>query len=155
MGLFAWLVDISSPARIKTDRPGGNAPARQIAVSCSKHQSGRTVTCAPANDQNSISAAAKTASTAAAASASTTTAATTVAASATTAATTAATRTIFSRLGFVDGQCSAVMFLPVEGRDRGLSLCIAAHLNESEALAPARFPVADNLGRLNGAVRAE
>ncbi len=103
---------------------------------------------APANDQNSISAAAKTASTAAASAATTTASAatTTVAASATTTASATATGTIFTRLGFIDGQCSAVMFLPVERGDRGLSFRIAPHLNESEALAPTRFTVTDDLG---------
>jgi hypothetical protein len=38
------------------------------------------------------------------------------------------------------------MFLAIERRDSGLGLGVAAHLNESEALAPARFAVADDFG---------
>jgi hypothetical protein len=127
-----------------------------------KRQSGRAETCAPADDQNSITAAAKSASTAATASAaaatataaSTTTAAVAAAAT-TTASATTATGTVFAGLGFIDGQCAAIMFLTVELTDGRLGLRVAAHLNESEALAPARFTVADHFCRLHRSVLAE
>jgi hypothetical protein len=44
------------------------------------------------------------------------------------------------------------MFLAIEGRDRRLSFVIGAHLDESESLAPAGFPVADDFRAGHGAV---
>ena len=104
-------------------------------------------------------AAATVATTAATASAATTATAAAVATSATTAAavaaTTAATRAIFLGLGFVDGQCAAVVILTVERGDRGLRFLIRPHLDESEALAAAGITVGNDLGGLDAAVLAE
>src|SRR4051794_29467173 len=114
----------------------------------------------------SIAAAATAAATttAAVAAAATTAAAATVAAAATTAAaatvstatatTTAATRTLFARLGFVDGQGAAIDLLAIEGGDDGLRLFIGRHLDEAEALAAAAVAIGDDFRALHGAVRA-
>ena len=44
------------------------------------------------------------------------------------------------------------MFLTVERCDCSLSFVIGAHLDESESLAPAGLPVADDFSALHGAV---
>jgi hypothetical protein len=47
------------------------------------------------------------------------------------------------------------MFLTVQGCDSCLSFFIATHLDESESLAAAGFPVADHFSALHGAVLRE
>src|SRR5205085_10765812 len=96
-------------------------------------------------------AAATTASPTAAVAASTTT--TTAAAAAKPAA--SASRPVFARLGFVDGQRAAVVVLAVERRDGRLSLLIGAHFHETESLAASGHAVADDFSALHGSVRAK
>jgi hypothetical protein len=98
-------------------------------------------------------AAATTAATATVATA--TTAAATTVATATTAATAAAARTVFTGLGFIDGQSAAFVHLAVERVDGGRGLIVAAHLNESETLAAAGFTVGNDFGAFDGAVSLE
>ena len=80
------------------------------------------------------------------------TAAATVAAPATavtTAATTAATAAaVLARAGLIDSQAAALDVLASERGDRGLSLGVAAHLDEAEPLGSTRVPVHDHLRRL-------
>jgi hypothetical protein len=104
-------------------------------------------------------------STAAAATAETTPATTTaVAATATAVATTTtpatataevAARAVFTGLGFVDGQGSALVLLPVEGGNRCLGFFVAGHFDESETFAAAGVPIADDLGAFDSAVSAK
>src|SRR5687767_7202404 len=86
-----------------------------------------------------VAAATAAATTTVAAAATAAAAATTaVAAPATAAAAATTTGAVFLRLGFVDREGAAVALLAVERRDGRLGLRIAAHLDEPEALAPAR-----------------
>src|SRR5208337_3832026 len=64
-----------------------------------------------------------------------------------------ARRAVFAWLGFVHGQRAAAVVLAVEPGDGGLRLAVAAHLDETEALAPAGVPVADDLRAAHGSVR--
>src|SRR4051812_24886281 len=111
------------------------------------HQSGalERIVLVPASSAAAAStaAAAVAAATAASATAAAATAATITASAATAAA---AAGAIFARLGFIDGELPAVMFLAVEGCDRGLCLGIAAHLHKAEALAAAGVTVGDHFG---------
>src|SRR5207248_7346388 len=102
-------------------------------------------------------AAASTTAAVATAAAATATAASAAAAIATTATASAATatRAILSRLGFVHGELTPIVFLAVKRRDRGLCFGIAAHLHKSETLAPAGVTIGDDLGRLNRSVRGK
>src|SRR5262245_40146406 len=79
-------------------------------------------------------------------------AAATAAAVAAAAATTAAA---FLRTRFVDGQRPAVDLIAVHRLDGGLSLGVAAHLDEAEPLGTAGVAVHDHLRRLHGAVGLE
>src|SRR5688572_8232541 len=92
------------------------------------------------------------AATAAATTVAAATAATAAVSTAATAAAATATGTVFAGLGLVDGEGSAVEVLAVQGRDRGLRLGVAAHLDERETLAPTGVPVLNDLGGLHGAV---
>ena len=74
--------------------------------------------------------------------------ATTAAAAAAT-STTAATRAIFSWAGFIDSQCSTVVFLGIEGINGGLSFGIASHFNEPEAFAAAAVAIRNDLGTIH------
>jgi hypothetical protein len=89
--------------------------------------------------------------------ATTATATTTAATATTTAVPTTATTTwaIFTRLGLVDGQGTAIVFLAIEGCDCGLGLIVGPHLDESKSLAAAGFPVADDFSAGHGAVLRE
>jgi hypothetical protein len=115
----------------------------------------------PPGRLQSISAAAAAATEPTASATATTTAAavSTAAAVATASAatTTAATATgaVFAGLGFINGESAAVMFLAVQRGNGCRCFRIASHLNETEALAAAGFAVADDFGRLHGAVLAE
>src|SRR5262245_25311854 len=87
-----------------------------------------------------------------------TTAAVTAAISATGAAPSApvaAATSVLTRPGLVDGEVAAVHIFAVEGGDSGLRLLVTAHLDEAEALGPARVPVHDDLSRLHRPVRPE
>ena len=97
---------------------------------------------------SAATAAATTAAVAAASSAASTPAAATA-----TAATAAAT--FLARLGFVDRQRAAIVFLAVESGDGGLRLLIAGHLNKAESLAAARVSVRDHFRALDGAKSRE
>src|SRR5262249_47469572 len=57
--------------------------------------------------------------------------------------------------GLVDDQGATAGVLAVEGRDGGLGLLVAAHLNEAEPLGMPRVAVGDDLRRLHRAVRPE
>ena len=57
----------------------------------------------------------------------------------------AAAAAIFTRLGLVDRQTTAVDFLVVQALDGRLRLSVAAHLHEAEALGAAGVPVHDDL----------
>src|SRR5256885_1410163 len=85
------------------------------------------------------------------------TAATAFAATATTAAatTTETAAAGFARLGFVDGERAAVLFLAVERGDRGLRFLVRAHLHKPKALAAAGVAVCDHFSGLNLAMRTE
>lgn len=61
-------------------------------------------------------------------------------------ATTAGPR--FPRSGFVDCQTAAVVFLVIQGVDCRPRFVVAAHLDETEALAPTCVAVGDNLRAL-------
>jgi hypothetical protein len=98
-------------------------------------------------------AATTTATTEATAAATTTTAAATATTTAVTTTTaTTATGAIFTGFGFVDGERTAVVFLAVQCRNSSLSFIIGPHLDESESLAAAGFPVADDFCAGHGAV---
>lgn len=83
--------------------------------------------------------------------------ATATAAAKSTAATTAATTraTVFTRTGFVDGQGTAIVLLPVEGGNCGRSLGVVGHFHESKTLATPRVPVVDDLGTDHLPMRTE
>src|SRR4051812_41653618 len=85
-------------------------------------------------------AAAKAAASTATAAVATTTAAATVSAAATTAGT-----ALFARTGFVDGECSAVVFLAIQRRDRGLGFVIGSHFDKAKAFASAGVAIVDDL----------
>ncbi len=96
-----------------------------------------------------------TATTAITAPAATTVAAPTTASAATTASTAAAavttsTSAVFTGLGLVHRQSTAVMFAVVEAIDGRLRLGLGIHLDEAEAFAPAGVAVLDHLGTLDG-----
>jgi hypothetical protein len=93
---------------------------------------------------------AATAAAKAAATAATAAAAITTAAAATTAA---ATPAIFARTRFVHGEGSAVMLLPIQGRNRGGRFLIGSHFDKTKAFAPAGVTVIDDLSRHNLAMR--
>jgi hypothetical protein len=99
-----------------------------------------TVAAASATTATAATTVAATASTA------TTTVAATASAAAAIATTTAAATAFFTWACFVDGQGAAVVFLAIERFNRRLGLFIAAHLDETKALAAARFTVVDDLG---------
>src|SRR5437016_5532866 len=65
-----------------------------------------------------------------------------------TAAATTATTAFLAGPRFVDGQRAPAHVLAVERRDGRLSLLIAAHLDEAEALRAAGVAIHDDLGRL-------
>jgi hypothetical protein len=90
-----------------------------------------------------------TATTAAVATAATTAAATTAAVATASATTTAAAAAIFARASFVHGERATVVLGAVDSTNRRLGFCVAAHLDETEALAPASVAVVDDFGTLN------
>ena len=103
------------------------------------------------SDPINVSISTTAAATATAVAAAATTAAVAAAATAApTATTAAATTTIFTRLGFVHGEPTPVVLLVVEALDRGLRLGFCVHLDESEALAPTRLAVLNDLRTLHG-----
>src|SRR5271165_2324417 len=67
-------------------------------------------------------------------------------------AATALPAAFLARLGFVDGQRSAVMLLAVERLNGGLGFLVAAHLDEAEPLGAAGVAILDDLGRHDRAV---
>jgi hypothetical protein len=85
----------------------------------------------------------------------TTAASTTTAVTTTTAASTTTWTTAFLGFGFIDGQGATTMFLAIESRDGGCSFSVATHFHETETLAPTGFPVRDDFGALDGAMRAK
>jgi hypothetical protein len=102
-----------------------------------------------------------TATAAATAATTTVTTATTAAATTTAVSTTATTTTAttwaaaFFWLGFIDGESASAVFLTVESGDTGLRLGITPHLDESETLAAAGFPIGNHFSALNSAMRSE
>src|SRR5438105_2271519 len=82
-------------------------------------------------------------------------AATAPAATAAIATATAATAAVLFGLGLIDRRGAAVHLFAVHRGDGGLRLLVAAHLDEAEALGPARVAVHDDLRRLDRAVRRE
>lgn len=59
------------------------------------------------------------------------------------------------RLGFADFEGSAAAILAVESVDGSLCFCVAAHFDESKALALAGAAISDDLHTFDGTVRAE
>jgi hypothetical protein len=59
---------------------------------------------------------------------------------------------IFTGLGYIDGQGSALMVLAVESGDRRLRLGLRGHLDESKALGAAGIAVGDHFGGLDCAM---
>jgi hypothetical protein len=104
---------------------------------------------APTTATAAATAATTTVTTAAAAATATTTAVST------TATTTTAWAAAFFGFGFIDGESASAVFLTVECGDTGLRLGIAAHLDESETLAAAGFPIGNHFSALNSAMRSE
>jgi hypothetical protein len=97
----------------------------------------RSITVSTAGSTAATAAAAVTTAataTTTAAAVATTATATTTAVTTTAAATTTATAG-FLRLGFIDGEDAAIVFLAVQGCNRGRGFGIAAHFHESETLA--------------------
>src|SRR5689334_7680294 len=54
-------------------------------------------------------------------------------------------RAVFTWLGFVHSEGAAVHLVTIQGGNGCLRLLIRTHLDESESLAAAGFPVADDL----------
>jgi hypothetical protein len=98
--------------------------------------------------ERSISAAAKPAA-AITASAALTAAATAIS----TSTTTTTTRPLFPRLRFVHRQRAAANVLTIEGADGGFRLIVAPHLDKAEPFAAAGFPIRNDFGALDLAVR--
>jgi hypothetical protein len=84
------------------------------------------------------------------ASAATSTTATTAAVSAATTAATA-TAAIFSRTSFIHGERTTFVLGFVQPGNGRLRFGVAFHLDETEAFAPTRFPVGNNLSAFHGA----
>src|SRR5205085_8796306 len=66
-----------------------------------------------------------------------------------TAAAAAAARTILTRLGFIDGECAAFVLAAVQTLDGCSRFRLTSHLDEAEALAPARVAIGDDLRALH------
>jgi hypothetical protein len=60
-------------------------------------------------------------------------------------ATTAASRALFARSGFIDGQRSAFVFLFIQGLNRREGRIVVRHLDKSKSLAAASVAILDHL----------
>ena len=75
-----------------------------------------------------------------------------ISAAAAIAAATAAARARLARTSLIHGQVAAVVVVPVEGFDRGVSVGVSGHLHEAESLGSVRVAVDDDLSALHRAV---
>jgi hypothetical protein len=130
------------------------APASKLQLNCRSISIAATAAVATA----AASAATATTSAVSTTTPTTPTAAAAISATATpTAAAAAAESTgpLFTRAGFVNGECPALVFLAVECRDGRGRFIIGVHFDKAEPLASTGFAVADDLCRGDGSMRRE
>ncbi len=161
--LFAGCISLCADGQPRGRTPASRVTHRSVAAAVATTTAVATTAAAATGATAAVAATATTfaATTVATAAAATGATATTVAATATFAATATAaatvgaaeaSRTLFTRTGFVHDDCTTGNGLTVQAVDGGLRFSVIAHFHKTEALGATGFAVHHDFGRCHGTV---